>query len=469
MDTTTQIKEQLQQMHKALMGRALDGKALRFWTNAIVSGEKAQHEFLTFLLANEDCKQRTAHRVKDAVLDRVGALDEAEETHVCERFYEQLLAGQVGYTKEDVTNWVLASPEFERKYGDMVRHIYGIEYADTVSADCTQEVVDFYVSKFRSSLEYDVDALHADIKAQAHKPPAPAPPPPSAEPIVKQQTETETQAMPPQAASVAAAQLALRQDVLQLFEDTMKRPMYVHEYMKYHTLDADPTTMTQLCKTQRDTFLRLSEIYKQYLNQVLDEYTFVKSHLDMSDAPDAMVQAFKDQIIHSDTYETQMKMVIKRRYSEVYDEQLDEDDLTYVFKNKVQAMGITLFDESLSTILVGFKAETDEIIDHMYTCFMTTVGRQPDIYECVQWFKHYRGGLDKGYAQLDLELERELMMSLEYHDILKTKVKQVYQQQKGEEILPSQLFQILSRCISTISQCSSVKSIDAFIASNLSA
>lgn len=450
------IKEQLQYLHQQLVeGRSMDAKTLRFWTNAIIKGDKTEGDFVATCVTTAECQRSVLGVLRDVLFDKLGsdALEPEVGASYCAAFVDAVCQRRVCTDRADVERWATQLPAYQDKVYAMVGQIYRILHD---GAECPAAVCEHYLAKFRTVAGYDTDALQRDIGSGEAVAMATAPSEASQPPSDIAAAAAVTTAV----AATPAPNLAL----LQAFEDIMGRPMFVHEYLKYVGLAAG--ALPSLCQQQRATYHKLAEIHKLYLNQALDEYSFVKMHLDKTDDPERAVAAFQDAILYSEAYETQMKLTIKRRYQEVYDEVLDDEDLKYVFRCKVQAKNIHLFDESISSILVAFKQETDDIISHIFNVYMDTLGRQPDLHESTKWIRSHRVGLTQqdsaSMAALDAELERALMLSLEYHDILKAKIKAC-----KPDILPSQLFETLSRCIQDIGQCASARDVEAFIQARL--
>jgi hypothetical protein len=473
------LKERLQHIHRLWIGKGMDSRTSRYWINAIQSGEKTEAHFRALLLSGEDCQKRLHVLLRDRLRDRVGAgLDADLEADLWQQYIAGLVEERIALEEPaDIERWVIQTPAYQSKVEATIQEMYNIVH-DGASPDAS--VLSYYLDQFRGDPLYDIDRLRSDLDQNAHAPPPPPPPPPSLQPpssthpaasqeaadVVTVEKAVDTSALPGAAPTVALE--SLRTDLIDAFEEALKRPLYVHEYAKYAappppSVSVSADAAAQLCKRQRDVYTRMAEIYRLYLNQALDEYTFVKRHLDHVDDPDVSLPRFESDVIFSDAYAAQMKETVRRRYAETYDEQLDDDDLAYVFEKKVQCEKIHLQDDSLASILVAFKAETDEIIDHLYRVFMDTLGRQPDTHESTRWFKHYRMHLAQGLGALDLALERELLMSLEYHDILKHKIKQVYAALHQQDILPSHLFSVLGRCIANMAQCSASSEVESFI------
>ena len=126
-------------------------------------------------------------------------------------------------------------------------------------------------------------------------------------------------------------------------------------------------------------------------------------------------------------------------------------DLVYIF-TMIKTLKLSIVDDNINRILSSFKEITDAITSHIFRVFLNVLERQPDIHEVEEHIIFYRDNIDeKTMENLDTILEQTLMNSLEYHDILKTKIKIAYKSARTKEILPSTLFSVLNQVIPKLS------------------
>ncbi len=129
----------------------------------------------------------------------------------------------------------------------------------------------------------------------------------------------------------------------------------------------------------------------------------------------------------------------------MFDQQLDENDIAYVF-NIVKAQKLDLVSESIIEILTTVKLETDEFISHIFKQFKRVLDRQPDMYELEEYVAYYRkANATQTLDGIDGTLERILMNTLEFHDVIKKQIKVV-----KKDILPSIMYDVLNKLIKQI-------------------
>lgn len=219
-------------------------------------------------------------------------------------------------------------------------------------------------------------------------------------------------------------------ETLDAFERSFKRPMFVHEYFKYvlqKAYEPDPTPITQfqgIYEKFVEDFNIMRRILNDYINVTLDEYTFVKKYLYEVDDARFFTQIV-DEIVNSDDYKRFMCEKLDELYRSLFKESLQDHDITYVFK-KVYFEKLDLYNEALNDRLIELKTETDDIISHIFTQYTKVLERPPDVYEINELVQKYRALLPTmSYDDINKDTEQTLIMSLEFHDILKKKIKQV--------------------------------------------
>ena len=119
---------------------------------------------------------------------------------------------------------------------------------------------------------------------------------------------------------------------------------------------------------------------------------------------------------------------------------MSDMDIEYIF-DIVKKQKLDIVNEQLTTILTNLKEETDGTIGCIFKVYIKVLERPPDLNEIEQYVAYYRNG------GLDIELEKVLMRTLEFHDNIKKKIRFEYHSKKNKEVLPSVLFDILNRII----------------------
>ena len=219
--------------------------------------------------------------------------------------------------------------------------------------------------------------------------------------------------------------IKLDKESVESFESTYKRPMFVQEYFKYIVENESENPHIPFFKIFNsfcENYNKTRTLLHDFTNNKLSEYDFVKQYLYAVDDPSFYTKII-DHIVLSKEYKTQMCIKISKLYSELFNESLKEHDIEYVFL-KILAKKLYLHHEEINDILVDLKSETDNVISHIFTQYEKVLQRQPDVYEIDELVKEYRLHLpNKKYEEIDLETEKKLILSLEFHDVIKNKFK----------------------------------------------
>jgi hypothetical protein len=147
-----------------------------------------------------------------------------------------------------------------------------------------------------------------------------------------------------------------------------------------------------------------------------------------------------DDIVTSPEYKSGMVKVLSDRYNAMFDLTMTDMDIEYIFEI-VKNQKLDIVNENIATILTNLKNETDTIVSAIFKVFASVLDRPPDMNEIEQYVVYYRNG------GVDIELEKILMRTLEFHDSIKKRIRGEYLAAKGKDILPSILFDILNRII----------------------
>ena len=226
--------------------------------------------------------------------------------------------------------------------------------------------------------------------------------------------------------------------------------MNVREFLFYKTTLETCTdvieTITEFKEKHTSTLVAVQEIIIKYLGYNVDEERFIRDYL-FKINNESFLQDLKISIIASEEYETKMKHRLNIIYNQLYDEELNADDQEYIFE-KIKAEGFELLNEELNRFIVDFKNESDHITERIFRIIIDTFGREPDCHEIDSFSSVYRKNTGKTFEDIDKLVERELQDSLEYHDVLKKKIRDTYVKVKGTQILPSLLYSTLQKIVS---------------------
>lgn len=419
------VRQQLIQVVQELLGRhKLDAKTMQYWEQYITNGSSTVDDFRKSIYENAVYRDVVRGRF-ESVVQTLGL--ELSKTDI-ETLFSDFIS-EFGWENAKVENsqvFLAKTTAFVSKYTKVINDmiIYELGSADYSTLD----VVQFYLNRFATVPGYNVSGLAAEISSKAHV----VVPPPS--PSDFDFSLSQEQPYKPK----------YNKEELELFEEVFQRAMYVQEYFKYIEQGQGQDWRAILAK-HSENFNRLREIFETYTGKTISEYFFVHKFLEQVDTL-SFFDNIVDSIVASQDYKTNMQKILAEKYMAMFDQTLEESDITYVFEI-VKKQKLDIVNEKLTSILTNLKEETDEIVSHIFKQFLKTLDRSPDMYDMEQYIKYYRERLNEGFGVLDSKLESILMHTLEFHDIIKKKIKVLYSTKNGKEVLPSQMFDILNRLI----------------------
>lgn len=466
------VRTRIQGLYNELLGEIMDTKIVGYWVNSIMSGEKSVKDFENSILISDQYLNKVRLMFKEAYYEFI---DYNIVEDVVERYIHTYAKGK-RITQEGMRHYIKELPQYRQKYGDLIRHMYnGV-------GDCPEHIVDLYIAKFKSDSGYSVDQLIVDMMHGIHD--SGESEETGVKTIVQETQETQTTAdegdklqevfykiydrspteqelcdlnnalkdpvalvliyqeannkpPPPKQTVINPSQINFEKQTLDAFEKAFNRPMFVQEYFKYNTKQVD---YQRLFETHSINYNKLRSIIDIYTGCHLDEYSFVKKYLDAIEIPTFFEDIIYD-IVQSPEYKASMSQHIKKRYSQLFDESLGANDIAYVFE-KVRILRLSLVDDELNDVLSKVKRETDDIIAHIFEQYNRVLERQPDHIEVERFIVDYRAELPMTKIEdIDKKIERILMNNLEFHDILKKRIRASYAlKYEGHDMMVSAMY-----------------------------
>jgi hypothetical protein len=191
----------------------------------------------------------------------------------------------------------------------------------------------------------------------------------------------------------------------------------------------------------RRHLVAVKELYAQYVADEISEVDFVKRYIyAIDDDPQ-----YKDDIVSaltaSPAYEREMCAVVRKAFKALYDMPLAPEDERHMFE-QIKGKRLSLVSQEISEIVAALKAETDMYLESLDAIYSGILTRSPDAYECVHYKKLYRDDHDVNKSAE--RVRADLFASLEYHDVLKTKIRTMCEEEHIGPLLPSKLFALLN-------------------------
>ena len=455
------LKLRIQTIHKNLLGSHLDQKALRFWVHAVSNDQEKINEFTSMLLHSNEYRQLLFKRYREIYIDLVGFDIKDDEFNL---LYESIKGSAVDLPQ--VKRYIMQLPSAIQKYTDLIRSTFALRKCTEVPID----VLAYYLDRFLMEDQFDLaaaidrnDHLPKEISAKLYDND-------SVELMMDllgaKTMHDAIDALRTLQVAVATLphakeQVSMRTDQIVMFERVFNRQMYVQEYFKYVSNESSlkDDQLVSLFTSTQETYFKVREIYEAFMCKEISEYEFIKQFLYDYESPDFFVHLV-DKIIESDGYATSMKLTLFKLYSEMYDEHLETTDIDYIF-NRIKSKKLPVVSEELREELTELKKETDSIISNLFEKFTQVLERQPDIYEVDEMLQFYRSNLVMGVDKLNLYLEKRLVSSMEFHDIIKHKIKTSFK----KDPLPSQMFSLLKKVLEQITNDTDLTECDQIIKS----
>jgi len=462
-----EIRQNVSSIYKnTMLGKIenMDSKMLNYWVNSINRKDKNLVDFQEFLLKSQDYSNIIRNTFMDVFYERLSE----------NNYYELFDEFQKHYTDKkvdisDISSFITESGIFREKY----HHVIVTVYEAMKGQEPSEQEVNSYLLKFKQNSKYDIDDLRVDISMATS-------PFDMDENICGDLSEEEQTEIFElwedkakflefyRSAKTAQPREILPQQVMEMkptienksdntlsivdsFETIFKRNMNVREYLLYFDKLAKlnekekDTFIMSLKRVHDELFVNVQDILLRYLGSNLDEDGFIKNYLHRSNEEN-FIDRLKQDIILSDDYESKMKERLASLYKSLYDTTLDSIEASYLFTS-IKNKGYDLLNEDLNNEIVSFKSKTDNIIERILNIFLDTFEREPDTYEVSKYLQIYRDNSSSPIADIDNIVEHDLQESLEFHDVIKKKIKKLYSSIHNSSIAPSIVYTLLKKVL----------------------
>jgi hypothetical protein len=444
-----------------------DHRVISAWAKAIKTGSKIIKDFVDYLINRPEYRVAVENRYKQLLEEMVSSA--AFDASEFDRIFS-MHAGSI-VRDADLSRYIRTLPSFREKHKQLVLRVIDIMDAQS---QLTDEHVNSFVSKFCTDASYDIDALHQDLQRQFSIVPMSHDENYSTSRVNDRNdpsdVDVETRRDPVSGSAPRVDDERTRSSKLESASTVFQRKMFVQEYIWYGSamFEQSRTSVAAMREEFVAAYQRVREIYVSYTNdEDFTEYEFVKKHLAEYKLP-GFVELLPSRLLQTPVYETQMKTKLRHMYKELYDEDLDPDGMEYLFQT-VKSLQLGVHAGDLYNRVQDFKAETDTIIENIFYVYTTTFARSPDNDELRNLVQEYRAGRNnKNTSEINEAIILRLMNTLEFHDIIKSKLRAAYTvRHSAESSIPvmsaGAMYQLLQVVLKEIPTCSSLADVDAAV------
>jgi hypothetical protein len=406
------MNELIAETYTRIMGRPVDSKTMAYWANSLSTGSASLTTFIQHLLQLPEYKQRVETMFKQIYFDIIGTEDFDDNF---QSFWTTNEHTEVMY--DDIQVFVKSCRIFKDRITKQVMD--ALDNADIAVPDDITNYVDMIINTHGYTIQTMIDALK------------------------KQSAVAGTQTL-----------MAVSDDIdlkyLFIMEETFGRALFVQEYFKYKNSSLTPQ---EIFAKHTHCYKSTQRVYSDYCNIVLSEWEYIRKYIDLVDK-ETFEGELIEEVIQSFNYALAMKNVLKEWYINLFDISLDADDLQYIFE-KVKIQKLHLSSDGIIKVLKNVKAETDAYIEEIFPIYQKVLNRQPDMQEISSHLPQYRSGVP-------VTLENDLIMSLEFHDIIKEKIKHTL-----GNVTPSKLYSVLKYVTNQFTTDTTMEDVDRLITESI--
>lgn len=291
--------------------------------------------------------------------------------------------------------------------------------------------------------------------------------------------------------------LADLERMLEDFISVFGRPMFVQEYLHfYFTYGGGPKNRRGKDNDNKDWHALFSgdfqryvavvntvrEVYRRFLGTEPTDYQIVTRNMPLfvertTGAQEAAAQVTAT-VTSTDAYRNVMLSGLYDEFTRTFGETLVPDDAERLFR-KVRQHAVGLADDRVRELVNAFKQETDVLMNQVYDTYLNVLGRGPEREELDEHIQHYRRRLDvygeggrdgdggelvaddtageevmtdkiddnTTVSALNRELENRLIGNLEFHDVLKTLLRERHIAKNGVSMTAGALYGSLAAAL----------------------
>lgn len=332
---------------------------------------------------------------------------------------EKIALRNIGVANERtaIRGYIGTLQEFKDRYRAIVTRMYRI------SKECDPDDVtlEYYINRFIDP-EYTAEDIVEDLEDEVHQAAAavvilPA----AAQPI------NQTQTM------IAFASL---------WKSGSGRKIDVYEFIRYYGQDLSEADVRIISQRESEARMFVDKIHRDYLGRGVNMDEFLERYLfdhDNSNFHNEVITT----VLSSDEYRCEMAKQLDKRYACKFGTPLHPEDMEYVLF-QVRAKSLPLYSEEIDTDVVRVNDQLrtiNEWSDKIYEDVLCRPADCADVRECVSEFRAY------GDKEAESRLRKRLYQSLEFHDVVKQHILQLYQSKRERTPSKREMYECLSEVL----------------------
>lgn len=423
-------------------GFKMDTKTSKYWTNAIAKGDKTTEDFRDYVVRSQDYTNYVRSTFVDVYYELAQCISDRTDVHV---LFEEMMKAKEGsiVSRADIKQYIAHTSDFRQGLQNEIVRLYRTLHG-TAPEDA---IIKGYEDQFLNDTTgiYSLEQLEHDIANHQQHQQANLP---------FQQNDNQTMTTSEPAAASQQQPSVLNPgniNLIEAFESAVKRNMSAREYLLFSNDLSNAKDKHALARTIDDQiqkhFVQVQDTVHKFLDVSIDRDAFITNHIIPAFQTENYGSILQTELVLSDLYEKKMTNKIKQLHDTMYGEEMLEEDCAYLF-NRIRDMQLGIMNEDLNRLIAEFKKETDEIVQRVFDIYMEVYEREPEDDELNMHVTFMRMTTDTEVAVATIK--NDLRHALEYHDVLKKRIKKAYVAVHGSQAHPisqSQVFKVLEKIL----------------------
>lgn len=314
----------------------------------------------------------------------------------------------------EARSYISTLTQFRNKYEPVVVRIFSILKDESPD----EETIRFFLDKF-SQDGYNPDSLAYDIDAGVG-------------PLPKV-VEESCDALP----SCTDDMLAFAK----MWESAAGKKIDVYEFIRYYPLRPDANSVAGIVKAQDAALKLVDKIHFDYLGRRVSMDEFLDRYLTDHVRPDFEADVL-GAVLGGDEYRSMMRKRMSAVHMSMFGVEIHSDDLEYVLAI-ARGRKLELYSEGVAEEIIKAHEGITEISELVNNVYNDVLNRDADAEEIRSCVVDFRCNADAAKAAL----ERRLHGCLEFHDVLKSRIRESYEKSRGRPPKPSEVYSALARVL----------------------